>query len=203
MSGNFDVVLFDLGGVLIELAGVPQMMAWSRDDGDATAFWHRWLRSGAVRRYETGRATRAEFAAEMIGEFDLPVDAESFLAAFAGWPRALFPGATALLARLSPHYRLASVSNTNELHWERFRREWSLDSHFHHNFPSHEVGMLKPDAEYFAHVLAALDVPAARVLFIDDNALNVAAATGMGMVARRVVGLDDARRTLRGLGIDA
>ena len=103
-----------------------------------------------MRRYETGGTTREEFADEIIGEFGLPVDAATFLRAFAHWPRALFPGATALLAELAPRYRLASVSNTNELHWERFHRDWSLDAHFHHNFPSHEVGKLKPDAEYFA-----------------------------------------------------
>ena len=199
---RIDAILFDLGGVLIELAGVEQMLAWCPQLPDTAALWRRWLASPAVRRYETGGAERDEFAAEIVAEFALPVDDATFLAAFERWPRALFPGATALLAGLAPRYRLASVSNTNELHWERFRRDWSLDAHFHRNFPSHEVGALKPDAEYFAHVIEALDLPAGRVLFVDDNAINVEAALALGIVARRVAGVDGVRRALAELGLE-
>jgi putative hydrolase of the HAD superfamily len=102
---------------------------------------------------------------------------------------------------LRPHFRLASVSNTNEIHWDRFSNTWKLDSAFHHNFPSYLVGKLKPDAEYFEHVLAALDVPASRVLFIDDNAINVEAAATLGMHTRRVAGVDGARRAFVELGL--
>jgi putative hydrolase of the HAD superfamily len=198
---RIDAILFDLGGVLIELAGVEQMLAWCPDLPGIDELWRRWLQSGAVRRYETGATTRAAFADEIIREFSLPVDAEAFLRAFAYWPRTLFPGATALLAELAPRYRLASVSNTNEFHWERFRREWSLDAFFHHNFPSHQVGKLKPDAEYFRHVIEALDLPAERVLFVDDNPQNVDAAARLGIVARRVAGVDGARDALGALGL--
>ena len=198
---RIDAILFDLGGVLIDLVGVEQMVAWCPDIGDAHELWRRWLRSSAVRRYETGGATRDEFAADVVREFALPVDADTFLRAFEHWPRTLFPGARVLLTELAPRFRLASVSNTNELHWERFCRDWSLHTHFHHNFPSHEVGKLKPDAEYFAHVIDALDVPAERVLFVDDNALNVEAAAGLGIVARRVAGVDGVRAALAALGL--
>ena len=200
-AADIDVILFDLGGVLIELAGVEQMLAWSPGVATTEELWKRWLHSSAVRRFETGGSGRDEFAQEVIREFGVPVDAEEFLRSFTWWPRALFPGAVDLLAQMRPHYRLASVSNTNEIHWERFTGDWSLDASFHHNFPSHRVGKLKPDADYFAHVLEALDAPAQRVLFIDDNTINVDAAARMGMLARRVVGVDGARRAFAELGL--
>ena len=196
-----DTILFDLGGVLIELAGVEQMLAWSPGLGDTHELWRRWLHSPAVRRFETGGATEEEFAAAIVGEFDLPVSADEFIAAFTHWPRALFPGATALLTELKPRFRLASVSNTNTLHWRRFRDEWALDGHFHHNFPSHRVGRLKPDAEYFHHVLDALDAAAHTVLFVDDNAINVDAAARAGLTARRVAGPQGVREELALLGL--
>ena len=93
------------------------------------------------------------------------------------------------------------MSNTNEIHWDRFSNTWKLDGAFHHNFPSYLVGKLKPDAEYFEHVLQALDVAAERVLFIDDNAINVEAAALLGMHTRRVVGVDGARRAFTELGL--
>lgn len=200
-DAGIDAILFDLGGVLIELGGVDQLLGWCPDLGSVDEMWRRWLHSPAVRRFERGEGSPEDFAAEMIAEFALDVDPADFLAAFAAWPRALFPGAVDLLAELAPRYRLASVSNTNAFHWARFSGEWGLDACFHANFPSHQVGRLKPDADYFAHVLAELGVAPERTLFVDDNRLNVEAAAAHGIVARRVVGVAGARAVIVELGL--
>lgn len=197
----FDAILFDLGGVLIELAGVEQMLAWSPGIDTTEELWRRWLHSPAVRRFEVGAATGEEFAAEIVDEFGLPVTPTEFLAAFEHWPRSLYPGVTELLAILAPHYRLASVSNTNALHWERVEREWSLPERFHANFPSHEVGRLKPDADYFLHVVAALGFEPARILFVDDNRINVEAAAALGITAQHVRNFAALEPTLAALGV--
>ena len=198
---TIDVILFDLGGVLVELAGVDQMISWSPGIATHEELWRRWLGSDAVRRFETGAIGRDDFTLAVIDEFGCPVGAEEFLGAFTWWPRSVYPGAFELLQSLRDRYRLASVSNTNEIHWDRFSNAWQLDAAFHHNFPSYLVGKLKPDAEYFEHVLAELDVPAQRVLFVDDNAINVEAAATLGMHTRRVAGVDGARRALVELGL--
>ena len=201
LPAAIDVILFDLGGVLIELAGVEQMLEWSPGIPTTEELWRRWLHSSAVRRFETGAIGRDEFAAAMIGEFGVPVGPDEFLAAFTWWPRSVFPGALELLAHMRQRYRLASVSNTNEIHWDRFSRTWSLDAAFHHNFPSHLVGKLKPDAEYFQHVLDEMDVRPQRVLFIDDNAINVESAARLGIHTRRVAGVEGARQAFEDLGL--
>jgi len=198
---EIEVILFDLGGVLVELAGVQKMLDWSPGIGSADELWRRWLHSDAVRRFETGAIGRDEFAAAIVGEFGVPVGPAEFLAEFTWWPRSVIPGALELLAAMRERYRIASVSNTNEIHWERFVSVWSLDAAFHHNFPSYRVGKLKPDADYFLHVLDALDVPAHRVLFIDDNTINVEAAARLGMHARRVQGAAGARAAFVELGL--
>ena len=199
----FDAILFDLGGVLVELAGVEQMLAWSPGVADTDELWRRWLRSPAVRRFEVGGSTPEAFAAEIVDEFRLPVTPDEFLRAFSHWPRSLYPGVTELLAGLAPRYRLASVSNTNALHWERCKREWSLPARFHANFPSHEVGRLKPDADYFEHVVAALGFPPARILFVDDNRINVEAAAALGITARHVRNFAALEPALATLGVTA
>jgi len=202
MSGPaIDVILFDLGGVLVELAGVQKMLEWSPGLGSPAELWRRWLHSNAVRRFETGAIGRDEFAAAIVDEFGVPVGPAEFLAEFTWWPRSVIPGALELLAAMRERYRIASVSNTNEIHWERFVSAWSLDTAFHHNFPSYRVGKLKPDADYFLHVLDALDVPAHRVLFVDDNAINVDAAAQLGLHTRRVEGVTGARAAFAELGL--
>ena len=141
---GIDAILFDLGGVVIELAGVEKMLEWSAGIDSTDELWRRWLHSDAVRRFETGATGRDAFAREVVAEFGVPVPPDEFLAAFTWWPRAVLPGAFELLAALRGRYRLASVSNTNEIHWDRFSQQWNLDAAFHHNFPSYLVGKLKP-----------------------------------------------------------
>ena len=200
-SPGIDVVLFDLGGVLVELAGIGQMMAWCPQLTDVGTLWRQWLGSQAVRRFETGGATRHAFAADMVAEFGLPVESQAFLAAFSAWPKGVVDGSRELLVELRAHCTIASVSNTNEIHWARVCDDWALHGLFHHNFPSHLVGALKPDDDYFEHVLAALGTPASRVLFVDDNAINVDAAARMGMMARRVAGPAGVRAALAELAL--
>jgi putative hydrolase of the HAD superfamily len=187
---------------MIEFAGVERMLAWNPLLGPAEALWRRWLGSPAVRGYEAGRTDRYAFADAIVAEFGLPVGRDAFLDAFRAWPTSLHPRAPALLASLAPRYTLASLSNTNELHWERVEREWALPAMFHRNFPSHKVGKLKPDAEYFEHVLAALDVTPGRALFVDDNLVNVEAARAVGLHARQVTGFAHLAATLAEAGID-
>jgi putative hydrolase of the HAD superfamily len=198
---RIEAILFDLGGVLIEVVGADRMLTWSRTLPDMATMWTRWLASPAVRAYETGRSSRQAFAEAVIDEFGLDVDAPAFLAEFALWPRRMFPDSTRLLEALRPSFTLASLSNTNELHWERFERNWRLPGCFDANFPSFAVGRIKPDADYFEHVLATLGLRAEQALFVDDHPVNVAAAQNFGLVARRAIGTQGVRGVLADLGL--
>jgi HAD superfamily hydrolase (TIGR01509 family) len=197
----FDVILFDLGGVLIELAGVERMLELCNHALSADELWARWLASEGVRRFETGRAEPDAFGAAMLSEFGLSITAAQFLEEFTIWPKGVFPGSFELLEQLAGAYRLACLSNTNALHWPRVCDEMGLARYFETTFASHLVGMLKPDAEIFEHVVAQLGCPPARILFLDDNQLNIAGALAAGMVACRVAGLAEVRAALVELGV--
>ncbi len=186
----FDVIAFDIGGVLVQLTGVPRMVEWLQAGADHD-MWNRWLLSESVRLFETGQCTAEEFAAAVCAEFTLPVAPDAFLAEFVTWAHGVFPGAHELLRSLRPHYQLVSLSNNNTLHWSRIRDEMQLADLFDRHFLSHEIGLIKPDREVFEHVVAALDVPAERILYFDDNQLNVEQARTVGMAAHRTVGLDE------------
>ena len=60
---------------------------------------------------------------------------------------------------------------------------------------------MKPDREIFEHVVAALDRPAERVLFLDDNQPNVDGARAVGLRAARVKGVAQARAALVAEGV--
>ena len=200
-NAPFDILLFDLGGVLIELAGIDRMLELCGHTLSVDELWARWLASDGVRRFETGRAGADEFGAAMLAEFGLSIAAAQFLEEFTTWPRRVFPGSYELLDQLSATYRLACLSNTNALHWPRVCGELGLARYFEHAFASHLLGMLKPDPEIFQHVVGHLGVPPARILFLDDNQLNVEAARSVGMVACRAAGLAEVRATLLDVGV--
>jgi putative hydrolase of the HAD superfamily len=191
------VVLFDVGGVLVELSGVATLLAWLDHRITAQELWHLWLHSPSVRRFETGRIDARQFADGVLAELRLDVDAGRFLESFAHWPSALYPGALEMIERSPPHYRRALLSNSNVLHWQRVLDEMGLGAVFEHRFASHLMGKIKPDAEAFEHVLASLGCQASQVLFLDDNALNVEGARSIGMRAQLVRGVREAQHSLQ------
>ncbi len=201
MNAQIDTIVFDIGGVLVELSGVAQMLDWCGGTLSEEELWRRWLASPGVRRFESGRSNAAEFASAVRQEFALRVDSEEFLRAFCAWPKALYPGSRELLRALAPRYRLASLSNTNALHWHYVCHDLGLADCFHHHFPSHETGRMKPDREAFEHVVERLGAAPNHILFFDDNRANVEVARQVGMQAYRVRGIDETGATLRSLGL--
>jgi putative hydrolase of the HAD superfamily len=179
------VLLFDMGGVLVELRGVEVMLEWLDNTLTADELWHKWLRSEPVRKFETGRIGAEEFAAGVTSEFGLNVAPRQFLQAFVGWPAGPYPGALAMLARIPSSYRRAVLSNSNALHWPRVRDDMGFGPAFDSHFVSHLTGRIKPDADAFEHVLDSLGCRPAEVLFLDDNLLNVEASQGLGIIENR------------------
>jgi putative hydrolase of the HAD superfamily len=200
-KSDIGVVLFDVGGVLVELSGIETLMGWLGSGITAEDLWVKWLRSSAVRRFETGQSEASEFAAHVTREFALGIEPAHFLESFEGWPLGLYPGVADMLARIPGHYRRALLSNSNALHWPRMLRDMGLEAAFEHRFVSHLTGKIKPDSAAFEDVVATLGCLPREVLFLDDNRLNVDAAKSFGMNAVRVVGPSEAQRALAEFGI--
>jgi glucose-1-phosphatase len=200
-SQQIRVLLFDVGGVLVELSGIEIMLNWLGNRMSAEQMWQRWLKSETVRKFETGRIDAEEFAVGVTREFDLPVKPQEFVESFNHWLIGLYPGTLEMLARIPSSYQRALLSNSNALHWPQVLESMQLGALFDSHFVSHLTGRIKPDADAFEHVLETLDCKAAQVLFLDDNSLNVEAAKSIGMQAMRVCGPLEAQRALSALHI--
>ena len=195
------VLLFDLAGVLLDFGGVASLHALSKGRVDAGAFARFWSRSPWADALYCGRCSPEAFAAGAVDEFSLAVSPVEFLLAFRAWLRGPYPGALALLSGLRPHYRLACLSNTNALDVQRFRDELRLQDAFDRCFFSNEIGLRKPDAGCYRHVVDALNVRANEIAFFDDSRECVDGARAAGLHAHQVVGLDELRAALRHLNI--
>ena len=195
------MILFDVGGVLVELTGVDQMMAWTGNRHSVEELWRLWLESPTVRDFESGRIETIPFSQRLVEEFELSATPEAVIASFDGWIDGPYPEVVPLLDALRGRYRLGTLSNTNARHWPRFIEEMGMGALFDCHFPSHETGKLKPDRECFDNVVQKLAIAGDGILFLDDNEVNVLAARGVGLRAEQVVGAIEAAERLEKMGL--
>jgi len=191
------VLLFDLGGVLVESVGYERFNALLPAPISAEELKTRWLTSPTVRSFETGSCSAETFAAGVVAEYQLPLSPEAFLRAFTTWPQGLYAGAEDMLSQLRQRYKVACLSNSNAIHWERFG---GFAEHFHMSLSSHLLGIVKPDAACFARALRECEVDAKDAAFFDDSLLNVEAARKFGLRAFHVNGLAEVRQMLTAEG---
>ncbi len=130
--GVIQVVVFDLGGVIVDLSGLDHFL--SRHDLVPEEFMPAWLDLGAGHDFESGRTSPAEFAEAFLAEFDLRLSSEQFLSEFADWPSGLLPGARKLVDDLD--VVTATLSNTNSIHWASDFTQTVLIDMFDRHFPS-------------------------------------------------------------------
>jgi putative hydrolase of the HAD superfamily len=195
-----EVVLFDLGGVLFDFGGVGPMKTLAGIDDD-DEIWRRWLSCRWVRTFERGGCSPGEFAEGVVADWSLPIAADDYLQAFRSWIGGPLDGAGALVRDTRQSAQVGCLSNTNELHWGDHEDRWDILDDFDVRFLSFQMGCVKPDREIFEQVAEVVDRPRDRVLFLDDNAINVEGALAAGFQAVRTVGVDDARRSLVARGV--
>ena len=151
--------------------------------------------------FEEGRLSSAEVLARLRRQFSLRGTDEELALAVADMFTANEP-VCSLVPLLQGSYRLLLLSNTNDIHYRHYRRQFAdtLDR-FDALITSHEVGMRKPDPRIYHHARKAAGCPAEECLFIDDLPANIEAARAcgwQGVVYRRG---DDLHGLLREAGV--
>jgi putative hydrolase of the HAD superfamily len=197
---DIDFVLFDLGGVLIELGGIAMLQELAGIASDEEV-WARWLACPWVRKFEKGKCSATELSVGVVSEWHLDISPERFLEVFRDWPIGPYPGARDLLEEVQRSVPIGCLSNTNSLHWEHQSVAWPMLGMFDVTFLSFELGLVKPDAEIFQAVADQLQVDRQRVLYLDDVALNADAARNFGFRSEQVGGPDECRTVLRKFGL--
>ncbi len=192
-AGNFDLFIFDEGGVMIRnfyvipaMAKVmgfeekelitllkPELGAYSRGKISGRQFWKNFTT-------RTGIAVAEDYFASL---FRPEADERSF----------------ALMRELARTTRTVCGTNTIDSHHEINSRLGMYEG-FHAVYASHIIGQAKPDAEFWTKILAVENVSPERTFFVDDTETNVEAAGRLGMTAWLFKGADDLRGHLVSIG---
>jgi 2-haloacid dehalogenase len=198
-----DAVVFDLGGVLIDWDPRRLFRKLLADEAAVEEFLATVCTPEWNAEQDRGRPF-AEGVAELVERH--PAHAAAIAAYHERWPEMLggeVPGTVALLAELRaagvPLYALSNWSaETFALTRERFPfLEW-----FDGLVISGEERIAKPDREIFELLLDRFGLDAARTLFVDDSAANVAAAREVGMDAVPFHDAAGLRRELAARGLE-
>jgi glucose-1-phosphatase len=201
--GSADALLFDLGRVVLDIDFGKAITCWAGHAGcEPEDIVKRFVRAEAYRHHEVGKISDAAYFETLRAALGIKLSDAQFLE---GW-NAIFagemPGIAPLLARAAKSLPLYVFSNTNNAHVEYFSVKYAgLLGHFREMFLSSTIGLRKPDAAAYDHVVNAIGVPASRILFFDDLAENVEGARARGLTAVQVTSSDDVARALAALGI--
>ena len=201
--GAADALLFDLGRVVLDIDFNQTLACWAGHAGcDAAQLAGRFSRGDIYHRHERGEISDAEFFASLRASLGIGLSDAQFLE---GW-NAIFAGEmpeiAGLLARAAKRLPLYAFSNTNGAHVEHFSPRYAgVLGHFREIFLSSSIGLRKPDAAAYDHVVRAIGVPASRIVFFDDLAENITGAQARGLIAVHVTSPDDVADALVALGI--
>ena len=182
-------ILFDIGGVLVELdldrciRAFREILGFER----ITDLLDPSHQKGIYGEMEAGRLSAERFRELILAESRpgcTPEDVDRAMAALlVGVP----PVTARVVLDLQQRYPLYLLSNNNPISmartWELFR-ECGIDEAFSGQFISWEMQLMKPSAACFEEVIRRVGLPAGEILFVDDNEANVLAARAVGLQAR-------------------
>ena len=177
-------LIFDFGNVLIEIDPARSIKAFQTLGAQADLH----LDADFFQDFETGAITAAEFRRALRSQLRWASADSSIDRAWNALLLEIPPKTLSVLRSLRAEgYRLALLSNTNPIHIDEVRRRLGPFGYgefarcFERIFYSYEMGLRKPDPALYAAVDRELGITSpAEVLFIDDNAANIASAAAYG-----------------------
>jgi putative hydrolase of the HAD superfamily len=201
--GAADALLFDLGRVVLDIDFGRTLRRWANHAGcEAALLMERFSRDELYWRHEKGEISDTAFFAGLRSSLGIDISDSQFLD---GW-NAIFvgemPGMRQLLARAAQRLPLYAFSNTNVPHVEYFTDRYpDVLGHFRKIFVSSTIGLRKPDAEAYDHVVRTIGLPAHRIVFFDDLAENIEGAQACGLTTVQVTSPDDVATAFAALDI--
>lgn len=199
----FDVILFDVGGVLLtngwdhrERATVIEQFQLDRAE-----FERRHTEANDA--WERDAINAAQYLEATVFYEPRSFSKDDFMAAIFAQSKALPNGALGILSELaaSHKYMLGVLNNEarepNEYRFQNFGLREQVDV----AFSSCYVGLRKPGEAIYRRALDILGTLGPRTLFIDDRAENAAAAASAGMQAICFTGVDALRSNLQTLEV--
>lgn len=190
---NIDAVIFDFGGVLLDLDYSKTENAF-KELGvlNFSELYSQAKQSSIFDDLERGKIGPAAFHDFIRTRADQGLrerlTSEAINHAWSQMLRSIPSERLAFVDAIKYHRPTFLLSNTNDIHIDAFEAEIErvhgkkyFYSLFKKIYYSSRHGMRKPDAEFYELVLEEQKLDPARTLFIDDHAPNITGANAVGI----------------------
>lgn len=199
---SIEVVVFDLGGVLIDWNPRYLYRQLFDDDSAMEHFLSEICSPQWNERQDAGRPWR-EAVADLIARH--PDHAAMITAYHERWPEMLggdIAETVDVLNELKTQgLRLYALTNWSHETFPEARRRFPFLDYFEGIVVSGEERLIKPDPAIFRRLLTRFDITPSRAVYIDDSSRNVAVAAEIGFHALRFVDAHRLRQELISLGV--
>jgi 2-haloacid dehalogenase len=174
-------IIFDLGGVLIDWNPHALYAPYFNSSAEIDQFLQEIGFAAWNAQQDAGRPF-AEGVALLSAEF--PHRATLIQAYHLEWENAIpgpIDGTVQILRQLKENgHSLCALTNFSTETFPIMRRRYDFLTWFEYILVSGEVGLIKPNPAIYALLLQKINQPAHNCLFIDDSAVNIAAAHQLG-----------------------
>lgn len=177
--------IFDLGNTLIKLA-YERVLENIRRDASITRdeLVDVLERSGGYRDLERGSITFSDFYEFLCDKAGYRASIGQFHAVWSDFFDGPIAGVEELLERVREKYRVAFLSNSNEVHADVIPRKFAAlfkkDDRF---IFSYRFKVAKPDPEMFRRALEVIGAMPHHAVYVDDLLENVIAARSVGIMS--------------------
>jgi len=190
MDKNIKNIVFDLGGVLVDLdfksaINGLQQAGFANVKEQLQAF----DREGIFQKFELGEMTAEEFRSAIRENSTVTLTDEEVDALWNLMLLEIPREKLELILDLRGKYMVYLLSNTNSIHWDYVcknafnYRGFRVNDYFEKTFLSFEMHLAKPDKAIFEKMLEDANLLAEETLFIDDSEANCKAAAEVGIHA--------------------
>ena len=199
----FDVILFDVGGVLLTNGWDTRERAAAVRNFQLDAADFEARHAAIYEAWERGEISGKAYLNEVVFYEPRDFSRGEFFAFLLAQSQPIPDGALPILEELSTsnRYLLGALNNeAREPNAHRFSR-FGLRQYFKVAFSSCYVGLRKPEPAMYRRAIDILGCPPQRILFIDDREENVAGAAAAGIRAVRFTGAAALRADLKSLNV--
>jgi len=181
-------IVFDFGNVIIDIdyQRCYQNFCTLLDvdwNGEIPSNIKEW-----IVQLESGKMTEETFLWKFQSEYNSQLNPRDIIDCWNSMLTGIPEGRLDYLEQVSKSYDCYILSNTNSIHYSWIQAYLKKvhactdfnTKYFQKCFYSHEVGMIKPDQEIYAHVTKEIGCNPDEILFIDDLKENVEAAIAYG-----------------------
>lgn len=196
-----EALLFDLGGVVFGIDFEKAFSHWAAHAGvPMQTIKSRYCIDEWYEQHERGEITAEEYFDTLRDTLGIALSDEQFAAGWNAIFEQEFAGAFELFQSLSARIPIYAFSNSNTMHQEFWGRRYAKTlGLFREVFVSCDLGLRKPEAVAYRHVVACIGAEPQSVQFFDDTRENVDGARDIGMPAVHVCGIGNIRTNVAAL----